>query len=64
MAANAQIWWRRAEQARRLALSLPPDDAAILHRYAQECEYHGRCLSDPLGHRRCGGCPLVNGETE
>ena len=61
MAVDSQMWWRRAEQARRLASSLSPGDAAILQRYASECEYHVRCLSDPLGHRRCDGCPLLHG---
>jgi len=62
MASNTETWCRRAEQARRLAPTLPPHDAAILRDYADECEY--RCLGslDPHGRRRCSECPLTHEE--
>jgi hypothetical protein len=37
-AQGAQLWRRRAEQARRLAGMLSPRDAALLEDFAVECE--------------------------
>lgn len=33
-----RAWLARADQARRIALMLPPNDAAILEAFARECE--------------------------
>ena len=62
MTAEAQLWWNRAEQARRLAPSLSRGDAAVLHAYARECEHRVRCLSVYVGRHRCGICPLARHE--
>lgn len=62
MASKTQTWCRRAEQARRLAPTLSPHDAAILRDYAKECEYRGLCSSDPRG-RGPGECPLGHEES-
>jgi hypothetical protein len=35
---GARAWLGRAAQARRIALMLAPDDAAILEAFARECE--------------------------
>jgi hypothetical protein len=35
---TAQVWFARAQQARRIALTLSVQDAAILEAYAAECE--------------------------
>ena len=35
---GAKAWYARADQARRVALMLAPDDAAILEAFARECE--------------------------
>jgi hypothetical protein len=37
-AQGAQLWRRRAEQARRIAAMLSPRDAALLEDFALECE--------------------------
>jgi len=63
MASDAQIWWRRSKQAHRLAQMLSPKDAAIVDRYAEECEYRGRCLADPVGDRERSEGPLVREES-
>jgi len=66
MASTGGICWGHTDEARRLAAlaSLSANDAAVIARYARECEYHGRCLSDPQSRRRCGECPLLYGEPE
>jgi len=63
MASSGEIGWRHSDEGRRLAAlaSLSANDAAVIARYARECEYHGRCLSDPQSHRRCGECPMLYG---
>lgn len=62
MGSDAQIWWRRSKQAYRLAQMLSPKDAAIVDRYAKECECRGRCLADPVDDRESCEGPLVREE--
>jgi hypothetical protein len=35
---GVKAWYERADQARRIALMLAPDDAATLEAFARECE--------------------------
>jgi hypothetical protein len=62
MTATAQLWWHRAEQARRLAPSLSRGDAELLHAYARECEHRVHCLSNAAGEHLCIICPLAGRE--
>jgi hypothetical protein len=39
------LWLARAEQARRIASMLSPQDAALVEAYARECEDHARAAS-------------------
>lgn len=62
MAATAEIWSRRAEQARRVASTLRLDDAKRAGRYVRECDYRARCLARPYRARCCETCPLGRDE--
>jgi hypothetical protein len=65
MSSSSGMWCEGGEARRRAALaSLSANDAAVIARHTRECEYHGRCLSDPQSLRRCGECPLLYGELE
>ena len=44
MMASSEMWLARAAQARRIADMLSPEDARILHDFAEECEAEARRL--------------------
>jgi hypothetical protein len=44
---EADVWFARAEQARRIAPALAKRDSEIALAYAAECEREGRRLLDP-----------------
>jgi hypothetical protein len=44
---TAQVWFARAQQARRIALTLSVQDAALLETYAAECEAQVKRLTEP-----------------
>jgi hypothetical protein len=41
---TAQVWFARAQQARRIALTLSARDAETLEAYAAECDAQVKCL--------------------
>jgi hypothetical protein len=41
---TADLWWARAEQARRVAATLRGADARSIEAYAEECEAKARLL--------------------
>ena len=43
---TAQVWFARAQQARRIALTLSAKDAEILEAYAAECDAQVKRLLD------------------